>query len=155
MKRINSFTNFISEDTGDNLAGDLEELGFVPDTGGYFITFLGYGNDGIFNSAIAVFGDTFDWIALNILAEFGLDEGDVDILSLGSIEDIMKAIDKHYENSGENWSFFEYKYVEMTPKKESNYFQTSSGGLLDIGEVIDLGRNAFKDFDSKIFKMRD
>lgn len=146
MQKINSFSNFISENIGDSMMKDLNQFT------GYFITFIVYGNDGIFNSAIAVVGDTFESIALNILNDFGLDENNVNIKSLGSIEDLMETIDDHYENSGENWNFFEYKYVKMSPKKRENYF--NSKGLLDIGEVIDLGRNTFVDFDSKISNMK-
>jgi hypothetical protein len=147
MKNINSFSNFISEDIDDSMMKDSNQFT------GYFITFLFYGNDGISNSAYAVVGDKFESIALDILYDFALDEGDVDIESLSSIEDLMAAINEHYENSGENWNFFEYKYVEMSPKKRENSFK-SSQGLLDIGEVIELGRNTFVDFDSKIFDMK-
>ena len=147
MKNINSFSNFISEDIGDSMMKDLNQFT------GYFITFIFYGNDGISNLAMAVVGDKFESIALNILYDFALDEGDVNIESLSSIEDLMAAINEHYENSGENWNFFEYKYVEMSPKKKENSFK-SSQGLLDIGKVIEIGRNTFSDFDSKIFNMK-
>ena len=147
MKNINSFSNFISEDIGDSMMKDLNQFT------GYFITFIFYGNDGISNLAMAVVGDKFESIALNILYDFALDEGDVNIESLSSIEDLMAAINEHYENSGENWNFFEYKYVEMSPKKKENSFK-SSQGLLDIGKVIEIGRNTFSDFDSKIFDMK-
>ena len=110
-------------------------------------------SDNISNSALAVTGNKFESIALNILNDFALDESDVDIESLSSIEDLMEAINEHYENSGENWNFFEYKYVEMSPKKKENSFK-SSQGLLDIGKVIEIGRNTFSDFDSKIFNMK-
>jgi hypothetical protein len=153
MKNINSFSNFISEDIGDNLMKDIEQIGFKEEFLGYFITFIFYGNDGISNSALAVTGNKFESIALNILNDFALDESDVDIESLSSIEDLMEAINEHYENSGENWNFFEYKYVEMSPKKKENSFK-SSQGLLDIGKVIEIGRNTFSDFDSKIFNMK-
>ena len=153
MKNINSFSNFISEDSGDNLMKDIEQIGFKEEFLGYFITFIFYGNDGISNSALAVTGNKFESIALNILNDFALDESDVDIESLSSIEDLMEAINEHYENSGENWNFFEYKYVEMSPKKKENSFK-SSQGLLDIGKVIEIGRNTFSDFDSKIFNMK-
>ena len=115
-KNINSFSNFISEDIGDSMMKDLNQFT------GYFITFIFYGNDGISNLAMAVVGDKFESIALNILYDFALDEGDVNIESLSSIEDLMAAINEHYENSGENWNFFEYKYVEMSPKKKENSF---------------------------------
>ena len=153
MKNINSFSNFISEDIDDNLMKDIEQIGFKEEFLGYFITFIFYGNDGISNSALAVTGNKFESIALNILNDFALDESDVDIESLSSIEDLMEAINEHYENSGENWNFFEYKYVEMSPKKKENSFK-SSQGLLDIGKVIEIGRNTFSDFDSKIFNMK-
>jgi hypothetical protein len=153
MKNINSFSNFISEDIEDNLMKDIEQVGFKEEFLGYFITFIFYGNDGISNSALAVTGNKFESIALNILNDFALDESDVDIESLSSIEDLMEAINEHYENSGENWNFFEYKYVEMSPKKKENSFK-SSQGLLDIGKVIEIGRNTFSDFDSKIFNMK-
>ena len=153
MKNINSFSNFISEDIGDNLMKDIAQIGFKEEFLGYFITFIFYGNDGISNSALAVTGNKFESIALNILNDFALDESDVDIESLSSIEDLMEAINEHYENSGENWNFFEYKYVEMSPKKKENSFK-SSQGLLDIGKVIEIGRNTFSDFDSKIFNMK-
>ena len=132
---------------------DIEQIGFKEEFLGYFITFIFYGNDGISNSALAVTGNKFESIALNILNDFALDESDVDIESLSSIEDLMEAINEHYENSGENWNFFEYKYVEMSPKKKENSFK-SSQGLLDIGKVIEIGRNTFSDFDSKIFNMK-
>ena len=125
MKNINSFSNFISEDIGDNLMKDIEQIGFKEEFLGYFITFIFYGNDGISNSALAVTGNKFESIALNILNDFALDESDVDIESLSSIEDLMEAINEHYENSGENWNFFEYKYVEMSPKKKENSFKSS------------------------------
>ena len=153
MKNINSFSNFISEDIEDNLMKDIEQVGFKEEFLGYFITFIFYGNDGISNSALAVTGNKFESIALNILNDFALDESDVDLESLSSIEDLMEAINEHYENSGENWNFFEYKYVEMSPKKKENSFK-SSQGLLDIGKVIEIGRNTFSDFDSKIFNMK-
>lgn len=146
MKNINSFSNFISEDLGDSMMKDLNQFT------GYFITCIFYGNDGISNLSMAVVGDRFESIALNILNDFALDESDIDIESLSSIEDLMEAINEHYENSGENWNFFEYKYVEMSPKKKENSFQSS--GLLDIGQVIDLGRNTFSDFDTRIFDMK-
>ena len=41
----------------------------------------------------------------------------------------------------------------MSPKKKENSFK-SSQGLLDIGKVIEIGRNTFSDFDSKIFNMK-
>jgi hypothetical protein len=148
MKNINSFSNFVSEAEGDSMMQDMGNQ-FM----GYFITYIFYGYDGISNSAIAVVGDTFESIALNILYDFALDESDVDIKSLSSIEELMAAIDEHYENSGENWNFFEYKYVEMSPKKRENSYK-SSQGLLDIGKVIELGRNTFVDFESKVFDMK-
>jgi hypothetical protein len=148
MKNINSFSNFVSEAEGDSMMQDMGNQ-FM----GYFITYIFYGYDGISNSAIAVVGDTFESIALNILYDFALDESDVDIKSLSYIEELMAAIDEHYENSGENWNFFEYKYVEMSPKKRENSFK-SSQGLLDIGKVIELGRNTFVDFESKVFDMK-
>lgn len=153
MKNINSFSNFISEDIEDNLMKDIEQVGFKEEFLGYFITFIFYGNDGISNSALAVTGNKFESIALNILNDFALDESDVDIESLSSIVDLMEAINEHYENSGENWYFFDYEYVEMSPKKKENSFE-SSQGLLDIGKVIEIGRNTFSDFDSKIFNMK-
>ena len=152
MKNINSFSNFISEADEDSLVQDMDNIGF-KEFFGYFITFIFYGNDGISNSAIAVVGRSFDSIALKILNDFALDEGDVDVKSLNSIEDLMAAIDEHYENSGENWNFFEYKFVEMLPKKKEDSFK-SSQGLLDIGKVIELGRNTFVDFESKVFDMK-
>ena len=95
MKNINSFSNFISEDIGDNLMKDIEQIGFKEEFLGYFITFIFYGNDGISNSALAVTGNKFESIALNILNDFALDESDVDIESLSSIEDLMEAINEH------------------------------------------------------------
>lgn len=147
MKNINSFSNFISEDISTSMMKDINQFT------GYFITFIFYGNDGISNSALAVVGENFESIALNILSDFALGGDDVSIESLSSIEDLMEAINEYYENSAENWNFFEYKYVEMSPKEKENSFQ-SSQGLLDIGKVIELGRNTFVDFDSKIFNMK-
>ena len=147
MKHVKLIEDFISEDIQDSMMKDFNQFT------GYFITVIFYGNDGISNLAIAVVGDKFESIALNILNDFALDESDVDIESLSSIEDLMEAINEHYENSGENWNFFEYKYVEMSPKKRENSFK-SSQNLLDIGEVVELGRNTFVDFDSKIFDMK-
>ena len=147
MKHVKLIEDFISEDIEDSMMKDFNQFT------GYFITVIFYGNDGISNLAIAVVGDKFESIALNILNDFALDESDVDIESLSSIEDLMAAINEHYENSGENWNFFEYKYVEMSPKKRENSFK-SSQDLLDIGEVVELGRNTFVDFDSKIFDMK-
>ena len=150
MRNIQNYNFFkLYETTQDNREVSLTTGNSI----GYFITFIFYGNDGISNSALAVVGDSFESIALNILNDFALDQDDVNIESLSSIEDLMEAIDEHYEDSEENWNFFEYKYAEMTPRKGENSFK-SLEGLLDIGEVIELGRNTFVDFDSKIFSMK-
>jgi len=123
---------------------------------GYFITYTYQYNDGTANSAIAVVGDSFKSIAMEIMADFGLyeEEVDIEVESLSSIEELMVKIgDCCEEDTSATFSDFEYKYVEMTPIKHVESFD-SVGNILYIGEVIDMGRMIFSDFDSKILKLK-
>ena len=64
-----------------------------------------------------------------------------------SIKSEMKAKIKKSLNANE-YQFFNLKKIS----KENSF--KSSQGLLDIGKVIEIGRNTFSDFDSRIFNMK-
>ena len=121
---------------------------------GYFITYTYQHNDGTANSAIAVVGDSFKSIAMEIMDDFALYEEDIEVESLSSIEELMVKIGDCCEaDTSATFSNFEYKYVEMTPIKHVESFD-SVVNILYIGEVIDMGRMIFSDFDSKILKLK-
>jgi hypothetical protein len=142
------------------LVSDLKTVGH-SDWAGYFITYVFYGPDGIGNEAMAVVGDSWKSIALGIFSVFGMGETEeeleeIEILNVGdlkSIEDIFDEIDNHYSNDmGTQFSGLDYKYVEMTPKDFANFVDTEQ--LLEVGKAMQMGRNTFSDFDSKVYQLK-
>jgi hypothetical protein len=95
-------------------------------------------------------------LAEMILEDFGIDEPedwDIDTSTLKSVEDIMNTIDDSYgSNMGSNWGSFEFKYWEMNPKKLENSIEVAD--LLDTGDVLEMGRRYFSDFEAKILQRR-
>jgi hypothetical protein len=143
-----------------DLVANLKKVG-QSNWAGYFITYVFYGNDGIGNAAIAVVGDSWKSVALGIFSAFGMGETEeeleeFEIINIGdikSIEGIFDEIDNVYSNDmGTNWSNLDYKYVEMNPKSFVNFSDAES--LLDFGKAMQMGRNTFTDFDSKILQLK-
>jgi hypothetical protein len=121
---------------------------------GYFITYLFYGNEGIANGCFTVVGNSFGSIAVQIFEFFGITEdNNIDVNSLNSVEDIMFAIEEYYENSSYNFNFFNYYWVEMTPREQKESLKYTEN-LLNTKEVLELGKKTFVDFDSKIKMIR-
>ena len=139
-----------------DLVTDLKSVG-QSDWAGYFITYVVSGGDGIASEAMAVVGDSWKSIALQIFSVFGMGDTEeeleefeiLNVEDLKSIEGIFDEVDNfHSGDMGSHWSNFDYKYVEMTPKDLSNSLDTES--LLDFGRAMKMGRDIFSDFDSKI-----
>jgi hypothetical protein len=53
---------------------------------------------------------------------------------------------------GSNWGSFEFKFWEMRPKKLENSIEVAD--LLDTGDVLEMGRRYFSDFDTKVLQRR-
>jgi hypothetical protein len=143
MKNLTPLSNFISETENSNIR-------FI----GYFITYLFYGNDGIANGCFTVVGNSFKSIAFQIFEFFGIGENnDIDVNTLNSVENIMFGVQEYYEDSSENFLFFEYNYVKMTPREQKESLKYTES-ILDIKEVLELGKKTFVDFDSRIRMVR-
>lgn len=156
MKHIKEYEDSEIRD----LVSDLKSVGHT-DWMGYFITYVFYGNDGIGNAAIAVVGGNWKSVALGIFSAFGMGETEeeleeleiINIDKLETIESIFDEIDNLYSSDmGTNWSNLDYKYVEMTPKVFVNSSEAEQ--LLDFGRAMQMGRNTFTDFDSKILQLK-
>ena len=151
MKHIKEY----SEEELSDLASDLKSVG-QSDWMGFYITYKVCGDDAAGASAIAVVGHTWSKLAELILEDFGIDDPgdwDIDISTLKSVKDIMNAIDDSYgSNMGSNWGSFEFKFWEMNPKKLENSIEVAD--LLDTGDVLEMGRRYFSDFEAKILQRR-
>jgi hypothetical protein len=65
----------------------------------------------------------------------------------------MESINDFYgSNLGGTWESFEFKFWEMNPKKLENYIEVAD--LLDTGDVLEMGRRYFSDFDTKVLQRR-
>ena len=65
----------------------------------------------------------------------------------------MNAIDDSYgSNMGITWNSFEFKFWEMNPKKLENSIEVAD--LLDTGDVLEMGRRHFSDFEAKVLQRR-
>ena len=144
-----------SEEDLKDLTSDLKSIG-QSDWMGFYITYIVGGGDGMGKSAIAVVGDSWKTIAEAIIVDFGiedLEEADIDLGKLASVDDIMGTIDDFWGSGmGSGWDNFEYKFWEMTPKKLENSIE--SADLLDTGDCLEMGRRYFSDFDTVLLKPR-
>ena len=144
-----------SEEDLKDLASDLKSIG-QSDWMGFYITYIVGGGDGMGKSAIAVVGDSWKSIAEAIIVDFGiedLEEADIDLGKLASVDDIMGTIDDFWGSGmGSGWDNFEYKFWEMTPKKLENSIE--SADLMDTGDCLEMGRRYFSDFDAVLLKPR-
>jgi len=151
MKHLKEY----SEEDLTDLASDLKSIG-QSDWAGFYITYKVCGDDSAGASAISVVGQSLEKIAELILEDFGIDEPedwDIDISTLKSVEDIMNAINDSYgSNMGSTWESFEFKFWEMSPKKLENSIEVAD--LLDTGDVLEMGRRYFSDFDTKVLQRR-
>ncbi len=155
MKHIKEY----EESEIKDLLTDLKKIGH-SDWAGYFITYKVDGSNESAASAIAIVGDSLKSIALQIFSQFGMGDTEeeleeLEILNVGDLKSLEEIIDKvdnfHSGDMGYDWSMMDYKYVEMTPKDLTNYMDTEN--LLDFGKVMQMGRNTFTDFDSKILQL--
>jgi hypothetical protein len=155
MKHIKEY----EESEIKDLVSDLRAVG-QSDWAGYFITYKVDGDNDSAASAIAIVGDSWKSISLQIFSQFGIGETEeeleeFEILNVGdlkSLEEIFDEVDNfHSSDMGSSWSGLDYKYVEMTPKDLSNFMDTEN--LLDFGKAMQMGRNTFTDFDSKILQL--
>ena len=144
-----------SEEDLKDLTSDLKSIG-QSDWMGFYITYIVGGGDGMGKSAIAVVGDSWKTIAEAIIVDFGiedLEEADIDLGKLASVDDIMGTIDDFWGSGmGSGWDNFEYKFWEMTPKKLENSIE--SADLMDTGDCLEMGRRYFSDFDAVLLKPR-
>ena len=144
-----------SEEDLTDLTSDLKSIG-QSDWMGFYITYKVCGDDSAGASAIAVVAESLGKLADLILEDFGIDdpeEWDIDVSTLKSVEDIMNAIDDSYgSNMGSTWNSFEFKFWEMNPKKLENSIEVAD--LLDTGDVLEMGRRHFSDFDTKVLQRR-
>ena len=151
MKHLKEY----SEEDLTDLASDLKSIG-QSDWMGFYITYKVCGDDSAGASAIAVVAESLGKLAEMILEDFGIDdpeEWDIDLSTLKSVEDIMNAIDDSYgSNMGSTWNSFEFKYWEMNPKKLENSIEVAD--LLDTGDVLEMGRRYFSDFEAKVLQRR-
>jgi len=151
MKHLKEYSN---EEMRD-LVADLKSVG-QSDWMGFYITYKVCGDDAAGASAIAVVGDSWEKLAEIILEDLGIEnpeDWDIDISTLKSIEGIMTAFDEAYgSNLGSTWESFEFKFWEMNPKKLENSIEIAD--LLDTGDVLEMGRRYFSDFDTKILQRR-
>jgi hypothetical protein len=144
-----------SEEDLTDLTSDLKSIG-QSDWMGFYITYKVCGDDSAGASAIAVVAESLGKLADLILEDFGIDdpeEWDIDVSTLKSVEDIMEAINDSYGSSmGSTWESFEFKFWEMNPKKIENSIEVAD--LLDTGDVLEMGRRYFSDFDTKVLQRR-
>jgi hypothetical protein len=151
MKHIKEY----SEEDLTDLASDLKSIG-QSDWAGFYITYKVCGDDSAGARAIAVVAESLGKLAEMILEDFGIDdpeEWDIDVSTLKSVEDIMNTIDDSYgSNMGSTWNSFEFKFWEMNPKKLENSIEVAD--LLDTGDVLEMGRRHFSDFDTKVLQRR-
>ena len=150
MKHLKEY----SEEDLTDLASDLKSIG-QSDWMGFYITYKVCGDDSAGASAIAVVGYSWKRIAEMILEDFGIGDGDwdIDVSTLKSVEDIMEAVNDSYgSNMGSTWESFEFKFWEMSPKKLENSIEVAD--LLDTGDVLEMGRRYFSDFDTKVLQRR-
>ncbi len=151
MKHIKEYEESEIED----LVKDLKSIG-QSDWRGFYITYNLYSDGSVGANGIAVVGDSFKKVAELILEEFGIDdpeEFDIDISGLESIEDVMNAVDEtNGSDMGSEWRGFEFKFWEMSPRKLENSIESAS--LLETGDVLEMGRRYFSDFDTKILQRR-
>lgn len=151
MKHLKEY----DEEEIKSLVSDLKTVG-QSDWSGFYITYVVGGGDGMGTSAIAVIGESWKAIAESLLEDFGIDdpeEAEIDIEKLTSIDVIMGSIDDYWGSGmGSDWSNFEYKFWEMTPKKLENSIE--SANLLDTGDCLEMGRRYFSDFDSVVLRPR-
>jgi hypothetical protein len=151
MKHLKEY----SEEDLTDLASDLKSIG-QSDWAGFCITYKVCGDDSAGASAIAVVAESLGKLAEMILEDFGIDdpeEWDIDLSTLKSVEDIMNAIDDSYgSNMGSTWNSFEFKFWEMNPKKLENSIEVAD--LLDTGDVLEMGRRYFSDFEAKVLQRR-
>jgi hypothetical protein len=151
MKHLKEY----NEEELSDLVSDLKSIG-QSDWMGFYITYKVCGDDSAGASAIAVVAESLGKLAELILEDFGIDdpeEWDIDTSTLKSVEDIMNTIDDSYgSNMGSTWESFEFKFWEMNPKKLENSIEVAD--LLDTGDVLEMGRRYFSDFDTKILQRR-
>ncbi len=151
MKHLKEY----NEEELSDLVSDLKSIG-QSDWMGSYITYNLYSDGSVGASAIAVVGQSLEKIAEIILEEFGIDdpeEWDIDVSSLKSVGDIMEVIDNSYgSDMGSEWRGFEFKFWEMSPRKLENSIESAS--LLETGDVLEMGRRYFSDFDTKILQRR-
>jgi hypothetical protein len=151
MKHLKEY----SEEDLTDLTSDLKSIG-QSDWMGFYITYKVCGDDSAGASAIAVVAESLGKLADLILEDFGIDdpeEWDIDTSTLKSVEDIMNTIDDSYgSNMGSTWNSFEFKFWEMNPKKLENSIEVAD--LLDTGDVLEMGRRHFSDFDTKVLQRR-
>ena len=151
MKHLKEY----SEEDLTDLESDLKSIG-QSDWMGFYITYKVCGDDSAGASAIAVVAESLGKLAELILEDFGIDdpeEWDIDTSTIKSVEDIMNTIDDSYgSNMGSNWGSFEFKYWEMNPKKLENSIEVAD--LLDTGDVLEMGRRHFSDFEAKVLQRR-
>ena len=151
MKHLKEY----NEEELSALASDLKSVG-QSDWMGFYITYKVCGDDSAGASAIAVVAESLGKLAEMILEDFGIDdpeEWDIDLSTLKSVEDIMNAINDSYgSNMGSTWNSFEFKFWEMNPKKLENSIEVAD--LLDTGDVLEMGRRHFSDFDTKVLQRR-
>jgi len=151
MKHIKEY----SEEELSNLASDLKSVG-QSDWMGFYITYKVCGDDSAGASAIAVVAESLKKLAELILEDFGIDDPgdwDINVSTLKSVKDIMNAIDDSYgSNMGSTWESFEFKFWEMNPKKLENSIEVAD--LLDTGDVLEMGRRYFSDFEAVVLRPR-
>jgi len=151
MKHLKEYNE---EDLAD-LASDLKSIG-QSDWMGFYITYKVCGDDSAGASAIAVVGHSWKRIAEMILDDFGIEDpedADIDTDKLTTVDSIMESINDFYgSNLGGTWESFEFKFWEMNPKKLENYIEVAD--LLDTGDVLEMGRRYFSDFDTKVLQRR-
>jgi len=151
MKHIKEYEGSEIED----LVKDLKSIG-QSDWMGFYVTYNLYSDGSVGANGIAVVGDSFKKVAELILEEFGIDdpeEFDIDISGLESIDDIMNAVDEtNGSDMGSEWRGFEFRFWEMSPRKLENSIEYAS--LLETGDVLEMGRRYFSDFEAKILQRR-
>jgi hypothetical protein len=151
MKHLKEYNE---EDLAD-LASDLKSIG-QSDWMGFYITYKVCGDDAAGASAIAVVGHSWKRIAEMILDDFGIEDpedADINTDKLTTVDSIMESINDFYgSNLGGTWESFEFKFWEMNPKKLENYIEVAD--LLDTGDVLEMGRRYFSDFDTKVLQRR-
>jgi hypothetical protein len=135
---------------------DLSDVG-LSDWMGFFVTVQLSSADGITSEAIGVVGNGFESIAQQMFKLFTFDDyfedSGVDDLGLNSLERIMKILEDHLtDDMSSTVQHFAYKSIQMRPKSLKNFCVTVP--LLSVGEVLEMGRSTFSDFEFKISKLR-